>query len=367
MSAPVLHWLRGDLHTHCEDPALALAYLEGMGGRLDFAALTNHAQKAALREQAEVVARMRAALPGLLLFSGLEWNTPTGGHACLIFPPSPREHQHAQAVAQAHDRLIEGSRPAVPEALAFLGALPAAERPLLFFNHPAPGQWSTPDLDLYLRADQAGLIAGIEAVHGHQTRDLVLALDPLNYPGSAPNGLADHCYTQGRPFSLLANSDFHIHKQRLKPDYTPGVFNHTRAGVAPGSRDWADIFAALRQGRTCAAQGHWLDLLDFRVDQARLGDTWTGPSRGMLTLALEAGERLEALDLIGHFSLTQPPAVLHSFGPQPAGPLDLSLPVPAGARGFVRLRAMAACRERPWPGQRAPRLFFSSAILLDGR
>lgn len=366
MSSSPLHWLRGDLHTHCEDPGLAAAYLEGVGGRLDFVALTNHAQKPALREQPEVVARMRALLPGLLLFSGLEWNTPTGGHACLIFPPSPREHDHALAFARAYDRLA-GSRPAVPEALAFLAALPLAKRPLLFFNHPAPGQWSTRDLDLYLAADQGELIAGIEVVHGHQTRDLVLALDPLGYPGAAPGGLADHLYARGRPLSLLANSDFHVHKQHLKPDYTPGVFNHVRAGVAPGQRDSAAVFAALRQGRTCAAQGHWLDLVDFRVGQARLGDTWKGAGPGTLTLALEAGEDLESLDLIGQFSRIQSPDVLHSFGPQPAGALDLSFPVPAGARGFVRLRAMAARRERPWPGQRALRLFLSSAILLDGR
>ena len=366
MPSSALHWLRGDLHTHCEDPRLAAAYLEGVAGRLDFIALTNHAQKPALGEQAEVITRMRTLLPGLLLFSGLEWNTPTGGHACLIFPPSSREHDHAQTFARAYDRLA-GSQPAMPEALAFLAALPLAERPLFFFNHPARGQWSASELDLYLAADQGGLIAGIEAVHGHQTRDLVLALDPLAYPSAAPGGLADHLYTQGRPFALLANSDFHIHKQHLRPDYAPGVFNHTRAGVAPGQRDSAAIFAALRQGRTCAAQGHWLDLVDFRVDQARLGDTWTGPGPGMLTLTLEAGEALEALDLIGQFSHTQPPALLHSFGPQPAAPLTFSLPVPAGAKGFVRLRALAARRERPWPSQCAMRLFLSSAILLEGR
>lgn len=366
MSSSALHWLRGDLHTHCEDPALAAAYLEGVGGRLDFVALTNHAQKPALGEQAEVITRMRTLLPGLLFFSGLEWNTPTGGHACLIFPPSPREHEHAQAFAQTYDRLA-GSQPVVPEALAFLAALPLAERPLLFFNHPAPGQWSAPELDLYLAADQGAVIAGIEAVHGHQTRDLVLTLDPLRYPGSAPGGLADHLYTQGRPFALLANSDFHIHKQHLKPDYMPGVFNHIRAGVAPDQRDSAAVFAALRQGRTCAVQGHWLDLGDFRVGQARLGDTWTGPGQGLLALVLEAGETLESLDLIGQFSRTQAPAILHSFGPQPAGALDLSLPVPAGAHGFVRLRALAARRERPWPSQHASRLFLSSAILLEGR
>lgn len=366
MSSSALHWLRGDLHTHCEDPALAAAYLEGVAGRLDFVALTNHAQKPALKEQAEVVGRMRALRPGLLLFSGLEWNTPGGGHACLIFPPSPREHEYAQTFAQAYDRLA-GNQPAIPEALAFLTALPLAERPLLFFNHPAPGQWSAAELDRYLAADQGELIAGIEGVHGHQTRDLVLALDPLNYPGAAPGGLADHLYARGRSFALLANSDFHIHKQHLRPDYAPGVFNHTRAGVAPGQRDSAAIFAALRRGRTCAAQGHWLDLGDFCVDQARLGDTWTGPGQGRGTLVLEAGEGLEALDLIGQFSRTQPPAVLHSFGAQPAGGLDLSFPVPAHARGFVRLRAVAARRERPWPSQRALRLFLSSAILLEGR
>ena len=84
-------WLRGDMHNHCEDHDLVLAHLEGAGEHLDFIALTNHAQKPIFFEQHHMVERIRAALPGLPVFFGLEWNAPAGTHAGVIFPPGARE------------------------------------------------------------------------------------------------------------------------------------------------------------------------------------------------------------------------------------------------------------------------------------
>ncbi|MGY8827060.1 MAG: hypothetical protein ACKVJG_24610 [Candidatus Latescibacterota bacterium] len=172
-----------------------------------------------------------------------------GVHANLIFPPGPNEAENAYAFARAHDRLDSQREPTPEEALASLAELPAAERPLLFFNHPATGQWiSAATIARYLHADSAGLIFGIEALHGHQLHAKIAALDPYAYPGSAVGGLSDQTYAQHRPFALLTNSDFHVHKMSYQPDYPLGVFNHVRIGVEPGAWSAPDLFAALRTG-----------------------------------------------------------------------------------------------------------------------
>ena len=94
-SAP-LTWLRGDLHNHCEDHDLIEAHLEGAASeKLDFIALTNHAQKPVFFEQHRMIDKARSTLPGLLVFFGLEWNAPGGIHAGLIFPPGKREAENA--------------------------------------------------------------------------------------------------------------------------------------------------------------------------------------------------------------------------------------------------------------------------------
>ena len=362
-----LRWLRGDMHNHCEDHALVAELLQGAGDALDFIALTNHAQKPIFFEQHRMIEQARRMLPGFPIFFGLEWNAPMGGHAGLVFPLGEREAENAYAFAAAHDRLGAADSVGVEAALEHLGALSAAERPVLFFNHPAAGQWSAESINRYLAADGAeaeGLVVGIEALHGHQAHAKVAAMDSRSYPGVAVGGLVDQVYACQRPFSLLLNSDFHVHKQLQQPDYPLGVFNHVRVGVEAGHQSTPEaIFAGLRRGRTCASQGHWLDLVDFSVDNHVIGDTWTG-GPGVLHVVFEATEAVEKTELIGRWQPDAVPAVLECLGPRSAGRSEWTLEIPPDAQGFVRLRIIAESRARPAPGPPAPKHFFTSAILL---
>ena len=263
-----LRWLRGDMHNHCEDHALVAEHLEGASDTLDFIALTNHAQKPVFFEQHRMIEQARRILPEFPVFFGLEWNAPGRGHAGLVFPIGEREAENAYAFAAAHDRLGAAAPGGVEAALEHLSALPAAERPVLFFNHPAAGQWSTEGINRYLAADggphreagklaqergeATGLVVGIEALHGHQAYAKVAAMDPCAYPGGAVGGLVDQVYACQRPFSLLLNSDFHVHKQLQQPDYPLGVFNHVRdrrGGRPP-------IHAQKRSSPACAEGAH---------------------------------------------------------------------------------------------------------------
>ncbi len=372
-----LRWVRGDMHNHCEDHALVAEHLEGVCNTLDFIALTNHAQKPVFFEQHRMIEQARCILPGFPIFFGLEWNAPMGGHAGLVFPIGEREAENAYAFAAAHDRLGAAAPVGVETALEHLSALPAAERPVLFFNHPAAGQWSTESINRYLAADggarklalgrgeAASLVIGIEALHGHQAHAKVAAMDPCAYPGGAIGGLVDQVYACQRPFSLLLNSDFHVHKQLHQSDYPLGIFNHVRVGVKVGHQPTPEaIFAGLRRGRTCAAQGHWIDLVDFSVDNHFIGDTWTGGA-GVLHVAFEATEAVEKAELIGQWQPNAAPAVLDRLNSQPAGRCEWTLEIPPDAEGFVRLRIIAESRVRPAPGPPAPKHFLTSAILLD--
>ncbi len=303
---------------------------------------------------------------------GLEWNAPEGRHANLIFPPGPRESEHAYAFARGHDRRLDGSRPEIAAAMARLSGLPATERPILVFNHPVPGDWSADTLDRYLTAGANGVIAGIEVVHGHQAQAVAAGFHPASYPSAAVGGLADHVYVKGRQLSLLANSDFHVHKQHKEYDYPLGVFNHTLVGVRSPEDGPAAILDALRAGRTCAAQGHWLDLVDFSIvassapEQCHIADVWNSAAGdAVLSIGFEAREEIREVDVIGCLAKGSPPSVLRSFGQRPTGRCRLEFEIPAGTRGYVRLRVISADMTRPAPGPRAAKAFLTSAILLN--
>jgi hypothetical protein len=364
-----LTWLRGDMHNHCERPELLEEHLAGGVERLDFAALTNHAQKPIFFEQHEMIARGRELYPDFPLFFGMEWNAAGGRHANILFSPSTDESAHAYALSRAYDRHVEGSNPDIAGALRQLGEID--HPPILFFNHPQPGDWSTEVVDEYLSCPvPVPIVAGLEAVHGHQAQPRGVRLDHDHYPGCAVGGLADHVYEKGIPLALLAHSDFHVHKQAKAYDYPLGVFSHTRVGVSGSSFEAEDILAAIRAGRTCACQGHWLDLADFSISApedgvpALIGDRWSSPVAAHLTISLSASEALQSVDLIGRLSSDVTTSIIKRFGPQPAGVTNQTFAIPPGARGHVRLRVISESHERPAPGQTAPKAFFTSAILL---
>ena len=203
-----LQRLRCDLHNHCENHDLIEEYVEGSAKRLDVIALSNHAQKPIFFEQHRMVERARQLLPEQLVLFGMEWNAPLGVHANLIFPVGPNEAENAYAFARAHDRLGSGGEPTPESALAAQRrCLPTSAR--CSFNHPAANQWSHQAIARYIEADRGCVIAGMEALHGHQLHASIATLDPLTYAGSAVGGLSDHVYGGGRPLSLLAHSDFH--------------------------------------------------------------------------------------------------------------------------------------------------------------
>lgn len=375
-----LTWLTGDMHCHCERHGLLDALVEGAAARLDFLALTNHPHKPIFAEQAGQIARARSLAPELPIFFGCEWNGIGGRHTNVIFPPSTREAEHAQAFLRAHDYVITGREPDLAAAFAQLRALPTAEQPVVFINHPSEGVGFTAAHLEALCAAAGDLFIGMEGLHGHQAWAHVLEANPADYPASRIGGLCDELAQRhpARPMALLAHSDFHIHKQEKTPDYPPGVFNHSCVGLLPGTpvttRDQrtAAIFAALRAGRTCAVQGRWFDLHEMAIGNATLGGCADTQHASHLVLRASAQEPVGSLEIIGCLARNQPARLLQAWRNLPAGSVEIDWPVPAGAQGFLRIRVTAEQNTRPAipgtagpPPPDAPRLFLSAPLFLS--
>ncbi len=367
---PVFDWLAGDLHNHCESHELVNEHFTGLDERLDFVALTNHANKAMFVEQVDMVAQARTMVAMPVLF-GLEWNAAAGIHACVIFPPCLEEAELAMEFIETYDRSRHADYSDVEAAIRWLRELPEALRPVVFFNHPHPGHWSAEVVDRYLAADPAGdVVAGIETVAGHQCG---CPTDPHEFPGCRPNGLADQAYVADRPFTLFANSDFHVHKQQKFYDYPLGVWSRSLIGVPSGDRSAAAVFAGIRAGRSWAMLGDWLTPREMSVGKVAQGGVWDSSTGvGDLRLRLALREPVTEVAVIGRLDADTSPAVLHDFGGFGAGELDLTWPIPAEACGYVRLRITAAGELRPpvpagFPGETIPGLTMghSSAVFIS--
>ena len=343
-------------------------HFEGVDDRLDFLAMTNHAQKPIFSEQVDMVARGREMVR-IPVFFGLEWNAPEGVHANVVFPPFPEEAEVAADFIRQFDRRPDLEDDAIERAFAWLAALPQEQRPVMFFNHPFQGHWADEVIARYIAADPLGtLVVGIEAVNGHQAGT---PTDPNEFPGCMPDGSPDLVYKTGRPFALLTGSDFHVHKQVKFYDYPLGVFNRSVVGVPKGCRDAASIFESLRTGRTWAILGHWFNPGTMRIGEAGEGETaLTGSEARTLNLSFELKVPAQA-EIIGQLSKEEPAIVLHDFGMQATGDAELEFEIPAHAVGFVRVRVTAETDQRPpippgFPGDgvSGPSTAHSSAILL---
>ena len=340
---PKYRWLRADFHNHCERHELLDEYLFGANERLDLLAMSNHGQKPIFREQPEMLTQARKHLAIPMLF-GVEWNAPLGNHACVIFPAGDEEARDAFRLMDLCDRGVVGPNANALLGLEMLAGLPTASRPIIIFNHPH-GQWSTDAIDQYLAWDTTGhMVVGLEAINGHPAG---VQTNPDTYDGCRVGGLLDHVYQQGRPFSVCANSDFHVHKQRQYYDYPLGVFNRTLIGVVKDGDPARGAFEALRQGRTWAVSGDWFTPIAFEVGAASMGEYWdSAASVSEITLSFNTTTPVHA-ELIGVLQNGDSPCVLRDLGVVDDGDVTLTTNLPRHASGYVRARLQTVSDMRP--------------------
>jgi hypothetical protein len=325
------HWLAGDHHVHSEfsvdwrpDPAHPEAPPEPiLGGDaihpivqnaqmaqhfgLSWMVSTDHGGPNHSKVNAELaypeLQRARAQTPGLVLFYGMEFDTPGADHSSLILPHSADERDVLRALESRFSKREPwpenpgwDSEPRMIEALRAMRAIPAP--PVVIANHPsrsatAVGAYGQ-DRPGELRDwnDTAPNIAiGMEGAPGHQASALDRdgSVKPGGHRGSyrqAPTmggfdqmtarlgGFWDSMLGEGRRFWVTATSDSHRHFSEGGSDFWPGEYSKTYV-LARATHE--DVLDGLRKGRVFVSTGDLITELDLTASaghfKAGLGET----------------------------------------------------------------------------------------------
>lgn len=306
-------WLAGDHHVHSEfsvgydestspptpiiggDAIYPLAVNASNARRYGLAWMVstdhggpNHAKLDAEQRYPSLL-KARQAVPHVLQFYGMEFDTPAADHSSLIIPRvrserdilfrlestfSKRDPWPPDPSYDTEEKMIE--------ALRVMRQLP--HKPVLFANHPARsasglgvyGQ-DTPAEFRHWHDTAPDVVSGFEGAPGHQAGTLRPdgTLDPTGARGGYGNfptmggfdqmtarlgGLWDALLGEGRRWWITSTSDSHVHYTEEGSDFWPGEYSKTYVHAA---WDYADVLDALRRGRIFVTLGDLVDRLDL--------------------------------------------------------------------------------------------------------
>lgn len=335
-------WLAGDHHVHSrfsvgwdrsmEPPApvmggdatypIPMNAVMGRRHGLDWMVTTDHGGPNHARIHRDhaypELQESRRAVPEVIQFYGMEFNTPGADHSSIILPHSHDEADHLHSIESRFDSLeawpedpARNSEARMIEALRALDELPKA--PVLIAHHPSRsatglGEYGmTEPKELRAWNDAAPHIAvGMEGAPGHQAiAQVAEGLGPSNhakYFGDARprgfyrgyptlggydqmtarlGGFWDAMLGEGRRWWITATSDSHIHWRDGGGDFWPGEYSKTYILAA---KDHDAILESLRAGRVFVTTG---DLISELWVSARGGEAEAGIGG---TLRVPAGE-----------------------------------------------------------------------------
>lgn len=316
-------WLAGDHHIHSEfsadyqaDPANPAAIptpLFGKDGRysiqknaemarsfgLSWMVSTDHGGPNHSQINHDIaypaLLESRRAVPEVLQFFGMEFDTPNGDHSSLIIPRSESERSQLFEIEKGYSRRdphpADPARDEPDRMIAALNAMKAHPLPpVLFANHPSR---SAPEAGKYGRYDPAEfrnwndaapkVAVGMEGAPGHQagainpdgSLDLegrrggyskvptMGGFDPMT---ARLGGLWDSMLSEGRRWWVTATSDSHRHWREGGSDFWPGEYSKT---YVLARRDHTDIMDGLRHGRIFVTTGDLVSAVDVKVTGSR--------------------------------------------------------------------------------------------------
>jgi hypothetical protein len=265
--------------------------------------------------------KARREVPGLLLFFGMELDTPAAEHSSVIIPKTPQERDVLFGIESRFNR--REPWPADPawnteeRMIAALEHMRGLETPpLVIANHPSRTAKDVGVYDLVspheLRNwnDAAPEVAiGMEGAPGHQAAGLAP-------PGKSPSpatgagrgyyrasptlggfdqmtarlgGFWDSMLGEGRRWWITATSDAHRHYTDGGVDFWPGEYSKTYVKAV---RTHADVIDGLRQGRVFVTLGDLISEADVIVQtadgrrRAEIGGTLSVPKGSDVTVVI---------------------------------------------------------------------------------
>ncbi|MFC3078130.1 phosphoesterase [Phenylobacterium terrae] len=262
----------------------------------------NHSKLAYEQAYPELL-EARRAVPEVIQFYGMEFDTPGADHSSLIVPHT---HDERERLREVESRFAKrephpadpawDTEPRMLEALRHMKDMPAP--PVVIANHPSRSAKGvgvyglTTPRELRDWNDTAPQVAiGMEGAPGHQAGGLKPdgTPDPEGARGSYRNaptmggfdqmtarvgGFWDSMLGEGRRWWITATSDSHRHYTEGGSDFWPGEYAKTYVWAA---RSHDDILDGLRSGRVFVTTGDLISELDVTAEaggsRAQIGET----------------------------------------------------------------------------------------------
>lgn len=246
----------------------------------------------------------RVAVPDLIQFYGMEFDTPSADHSSLIIPHSDHEHTDLYEIERRYAKRDEyppnvarDIEPKMIEALRYMASLSLA--PILIANHPARsalgmGRYGQDTPSEFRNWNDAApdVSVGMEGAPGHQASALHPdgSIDTLGARGgyrrqatmggfdqmtARVGGLWDALLGEGRRWWITGSSDSHRNYRDGGSDFWPGEYSKT---YVLATRTHADILDGVRSGRVFVTLGDLVSELDVTASTAGAADATIGGS-----------------------------------------------------------------------------------------
>lgn len=343
-------WLMGDTHTHHRLIGGA-EMLAGADPRCDFVALTSHAHNPdAVSAHPEIILAATKAHPDLILVNGVEWNTPTYELAAVLVSGGAGAMPVVDELIDRYDRQVAGlerSDELFLKGLRFLAGQGEDDlRPGVILQHV-----HSPDDFAVVRSKAAlesGSVIGVSAASRRHVMDDGTLISPW---ASEVGGVLDRLYAEGARLTMVAESDFHHHRdldEHMVREW-PGEF--MRNFVYCPEKTEAGLFAGLRGGCSYFVIGNIIEDLVWSVssggESAIPGEELSVAPGAEVEVAVTFRENvaLDRLELIGNTG-GHAAVVASSDGgelPRAGGIVTWKADLrPSGGLSFVRLRGSPA-------------------------
>jgi hypothetical protein len=264
---------------------------------LDWMVTTDHGgpnhSKVNLEQAYPELLKSRQAVPEVLQFYGMEFDTPAADHSSLIIPKGDNESQTLYDIESQFNKREpfpnNGSRDTEETMIQALNYMKGLDKlPIIIAHHPSrsatgDGVWGqdTPQEFRNWNDTAPNIAIGMEGAPGHQATAINPdgSLDPKGARGSYGNvnaptmggfdqmtakvgGLWDSMLGEGRHWWITSTSDSHVNWRDGGGDFWPGEYSKT---YVKAEKDYNDIMENLRNGHVFVSTGDLISELDVKV------------------------------------------------------------------------------------------------------